>query len=96
MNSAFFSWTSIPGTYQRLAEQIDVAGYVAQAASALERIDAALECIYRGKRLAEATGQTPETSSVCRRLLGRPGRIGTVATARIDADARLVKDFDYI
>jgi ATP/maltotriose-dependent transcriptional regulator MalT len=44
---------------QRVAERIDVAGYVAQAASALERIDEALDCIYRGKRLAEATGQTP-------------------------------------
>jgi ATP/maltotriose-dependent transcriptional regulator MalT len=44
---------------QRVAERIDVAGYVAQAASALERIDDALECIYRGKRLAEMTGQTP-------------------------------------
>jgi ATP/maltotriose-dependent transcriptional regulator MalT len=43
----------------QLAERIDVAGYVAQAASALERADDALECARRGLRVAEATGQGP-------------------------------------
>ena len=42
-----------------LAAGIDVAGYVAQAASALERIDVALECARRGLRVAEMTGQGP-------------------------------------
>jgi ATP/maltotriose-dependent transcriptional regulator MalT len=36
-----------------LAEQIDVAGYIAQAASTLERIDDALEHARRGLRVAE-------------------------------------------
>jgi DNA-binding CsgD family transcriptional regulator len=44
---------------ERLADRIDIAGYVAQAASGLERIDEALECIYRDKRVAQATGQAP-------------------------------------
>jgi ATP/maltotriose-dependent transcriptional regulator MalT len=44
---------------EQLAQRIDIAGYVAQAASALERIDDALECISRGKRLAQMTGQGP-------------------------------------
>jgi ATP/maltotriose-dependent transcriptional regulator MalT len=42
-----------------LADRIDIAGYVAQAAAALERIDVALECVDRGKRLAQTTGQEP-------------------------------------
>jgi tetratricopeptide (TPR) repeat protein len=42
-----------------LAAQIDVAGYVAQAASALERIDDALEHARRGLRVAQLTGQSP-------------------------------------
>jgi ATP/maltotriose-dependent transcriptional regulator MalT len=42
---------------EELARRIDVAGYVAQAASGLERIDDALECARRGLRLAEMTGQ---------------------------------------
>jgi ATP/maltotriose-dependent transcriptional regulator MalT len=42
-----------------LAERIDVAGYVAQAASALELFDDMLECVYRSKRLAQTTGQSP-------------------------------------
>jgi ATP/maltotriose-dependent transcriptional regulator MalT len=44
---------------EQLAEHIDVAGYLAQAASALERIDDALECARRGLRLARMTGQGP-------------------------------------
>jgi DNA-binding CsgD family transcriptional regulator len=44
---------------QQLAERIDIAGYVAQAAAALERTDAALESVHRGKRLAHITGQEP-------------------------------------
>ncbi len=42
-----------------LAEYIDVAGYVAQAASLLEQTDIALECATRGLQLAEMTGQGP-------------------------------------
>jgi len=44
---------------EELAEQIDVAGYIAQAASALERIDESLEHARRGLRVAELTGQSP-------------------------------------
>ena len=44
---------------EQLAEHIDVSGYVAQAASALEQIDDALECARRGLRLAQTTGQGP-------------------------------------
>lgn len=43
----------------QLAERIDIAGYVAQAAAALERIDVTLECVHRGKHLAQTTGQEP-------------------------------------
>jgi DNA-binding CsgD family transcriptional regulator len=42
-----------------LAERIDVAGYVAQAASALEQTDDALRCARRGLSIARATGQGP-------------------------------------
>ena len=44
---------------EELAERLDVAGYVAQAASALEQTDDALACARRGLRVAEATGQDP-------------------------------------
>jgi ATP/maltotriose-dependent transcriptional regulator MalT len=44
---------------EQLAEQIDVGGYVAQAASVLERVDRALEHVRRALRLAQATGQSP-------------------------------------
>jgi ATP/maltotriose-dependent transcriptional regulator MalT len=44
---------------EQLTERLDIAGYVAQAASALELIDDALECVHRGKRLAQVTGQAP-------------------------------------
>jgi ATP/maltotriose-dependent transcriptional regulator MalT len=76
---------------EQMAERIDVAGYVAQAASALERIDEALECIYRGKRLAEMTGQTPyipgmlvqETNALV--MKGRIGEAKAVAETTTDA-----------
>ncbi len=44
---------------EQLTEHIDVAGYIAQAASALERTDDALEHARRGLRLAQTTGQSP-------------------------------------
>jgi ATP/maltotriose-dependent transcriptional regulator MalT len=43
----------------QLAEQLDVGGYVAQAASVLERADDALEHVRRALRLARLTGQSP-------------------------------------
>ncbi len=46
-------------TDEQLAEQIDVAGYVAQAAAMLERTSDALDHARRGLRLAEVTGQSP-------------------------------------
>ncbi len=44
---------------EQLAQHIEAAGYVGQAASALEQIDYALECARRGLRLARITGQGP-------------------------------------
>jgi ATP/maltotriose-dependent transcriptional regulator MalT len=44
---------------EELAEHIDVAGYLAQAAAALERTDDALDHVRRGLRLARSTGQSP-------------------------------------
>jgi ATP/maltotriose-dependent transcriptional regulator MalT len=44
---------------EQLAERIDIAGYVAQAASALERFEDTLDCVRRSKRLAQMTGQGP-------------------------------------
>ncbi len=46
-------------TDEQLAEQIDVGGYVAQAASVLERADQALDHVRRALRLARSTGQSP-------------------------------------
>jgi ATP/maltotriose-dependent transcriptional regulator MalT len=46
-------------TDEQLADQIDVGGYVAQAASVLERVDHALEHVRRALRLAQLTGQSP-------------------------------------
>ncbi len=44
---------------ERLAERIEAAGYIAQAASALECIDDMLACARRGVELARTTGQAP-------------------------------------
>jgi DNA-binding CsgD family transcriptional regulator len=43
----------------QLAEQLEVGGYVAQAASVLERVDDALGHVHRALRLARRTGQSP-------------------------------------
>jgi len=44
---------------EQLAEHLDVGGYIAQAASALERADGALAYVRRVLELAEQTGQSP-------------------------------------
>jgi len=44
---------------EQLAEHLDVGGYIAQAASALERADNALAYVRRVLELAENTGQSP-------------------------------------
>ena len=75
----------------QLADRIDIAGYVAQAAAALERIDVALECVDRGKRLAQTTGQEPyipgmlvlETNALF--MKGRISEAKTVAETATDA-----------
>ena len=75
----------------QLADRIDLAGYVAQAAAALERIDVALECVDRGKRLAQTTGQEPyipgmlvlETNALF--MKGRISEAKTVAETATDA-----------
>lgn len=78
-------------TDEQLAEHIDVAGYVAQAASALERIDDALELARRALRLAQTTGQSPfipgllviETNALF--MKGRIADAVTVAETATDA-----------
>lgn len=45
-----------------LVDHIEICGYLAQAASALEQIDDALDCARRGLRLAQETGQGPYIS----------------------------------
>ena len=45
-----------------LVDHIEVCGFLAQAASAVEHIDDALDCARRGLRLAQATGQGPYIS----------------------------------
>src|SRR5262249_37661279 len=76
---------------EQVAERLDIAGYVAQAASALELIDDALACVYRGKRLAQMTGQAPyrpgtlvmETNALF--MKGRIGEAKAVAETATDA-----------
>ena len=45
-----------------LVDHIEICGYLAQAASALEQFDDALDCARRGLRLAQETGQGPYIS----------------------------------
>jgi ATP/maltotriose-dependent transcriptional regulator MalT len=78
-------------TDEQLAEQIDVGGYVAQAASVLERVDQALEHVRRALSLAQATGQSPfvpgllvlEANSLL--MKGRIAEAATVAETATDA-----------
>jgi ATP/maltotriose-dependent transcriptional regulator MalT len=46
-------------TDEQLTEQIDVGGYIAQAASALEHVESSLDHVARALRLAQLTGQSP-------------------------------------
>ena len=76
---------------EQVSERLDIAGYVAQAASALELIDDALGCVYRGKRLAQVTGQNPympgtlvmESNALF--MKGRIGQAKAVAETATDA-----------
>ncbi len=76
---------------EQLAEHIDVGGYVAQAASMLERIDDALAHVRRGLRLAQLTGQSPyipgllvlETNALY--MKGRIAEATAVAESATDA-----------
>ena len=54
------AFTALPD--EGLVGHIEICGYLAQAASALEQIDDALECARRGLRLAQETGQGPYIS----------------------------------
>jgi ATP/maltotriose-dependent transcriptional regulator MalT len=85
---------------EQLAERIDVAGYVAQAASTLERIDHALAHARRGQRVAQTTGQSPlipglfvlETNA-----LFMQGRIAeAVAVADMAADSAVLTGNDQV
>ena len=81
-----------------LAERIDIAGYIAQAAAALERIDVALECVDRGKRLAQTTGQEPYIPGMLvleTNALFMKGRISEAkAVAETATDAAVLTDND--
>ena len=57
LREAEVAYVALPD--EQLAEHLDVGGYVAQAAAALERADAALEHVRRVLRLAQQTGQSP-------------------------------------
>ncbi len=54
------AFTALPD--DALVDHIEICGYLAQAASALEQIDEALDCATRGLRLAQETGQGPYIS----------------------------------
>jgi ATP/maltotriose-dependent transcriptional regulator MalT len=83
---------------EALAERIDVAGYVAQAASALEHIDEALECARRALRVAELTGQgahVPGQLVLEANALFMKGRIAeAVAVAETATDAAVLTGND--
>jgi DNA-binding CsgD family transcriptional regulator len=57
LREAEVAYVALPD--EHLAEHLDVGGYLAQAAAALERADAALEHVRRVVRLAQQTGQSP-------------------------------------
>jgi DNA-binding CsgD family transcriptional regulator len=81
-----------------LAEHIDILGYIAQSAAALERPDEALEYARRGLRLAQQTGQGPfipgllvlETNA----LLSKGQVADAVAVAETATDAAVLTDND--
>ncbi|HUA72206.1 MAG TPA: AAA family ATPase [Solirubrobacteraceae bacterium] len=57
LREAEVAYDAVPD--EQLAEHLDVGGYIAQAASALERADNALAYVRRVLELAERTGQSP-------------------------------------
>ncbi len=75
----------------QLAEQLDVGGYVAQAALVLERADDALEHVRRALRLARQTGQSPLIPGLlvleanCRLMRGEITEAAAVAETATDA-----------
>ena len=85
---------------EQLAEHIDVAGYIAQAASALERIDDSLEHARRGMRLAEMTGQSlfiPGLLVLKANALFMKGRIAdATAVAETATDAAVLTGNDQV
>jgi ATP/maltotriose-dependent transcriptional regulator MalT len=85
---------------EQLAEHLDVGGYLAQAAAALERADAALEHVRRVLHLAQQTGQSPlipglfviETNALVMK-----GRIAeAMAVAEIATDAAVLTGNDQV
>ena len=85
---------------EELAGRIDVAGYIAQAASALERIDDSLEHARRGLRVAQSTGQSPLIPGLFvleANALFMKGRISdAVAVAETAADAAVLTGNDQV
>jgi DNA-binding CsgD family transcriptional regulator len=83
---------------QELAQQLDVVGYVAQAAATLERADEALEHARRALRLARMSGQTPLIPGLLvleTNALFMKGRItDAVAVAETATDAAVLTAYD--
>jgi DNA-binding CsgD family transcriptional regulator len=85
-------------TDEPLAEHIEILGYIAQSAAALERPDEALEYARRGLRLAQLTGQGPlipgllvlETNA----LLSKGQVADAVAVAETATDAAVLTGND--
>ena len=85
---------------EQLAEHIDVGGYIAHAASQLERADSTLEYVRRVLRLAEQTGQSqliPGLLVIETNALVMKGRIAdAVAVAETATDAAALAGNDQV
>jgi DNA-binding CsgD family transcriptional regulator len=85
---------------EQLAEHLDVGGYIAQAASALERADNALAYVRRVLELAENTGQSPLVPGLLvieANALVMKGRIAeAMAVAESATDAAVLTGNDQV
>jgi len=84
----------------QLAEHLDVGGYIAQAAAALERADSALAYVRRVLELAEVTGQSPLIPGLLvieANVLVMKGRIAeAMAVAESATDAAVLTGNDQV
>jgi ATP/maltotriose-dependent transcriptional regulator MalT len=85
---------------EQLAEHLDVGGYIAQAAAALERADNALAYVRRVLELAEKTGQSPLVPGLLvieANALVTKGRIAeAMAVAESATDAAVLTGNDQV